>query len=165
MQKIVSRVTAKLLLLLLLLISSMQGVQPVPPYFGVVANQVLRLQGGMSLGVDMDLQAVTQLEQQVKRVMGVDPSLELNVSALRDREDPELLRILFLAVLGNFTSAAGAEWGQSCSLVVNPRTGLVALKDPVPTGSTAIKVVLALLVAVQVKYWILQRQVTQTKGE
>jgi hypothetical protein len=153
-------------MLLVALTFGIRDTRGAPPYFGVVANQVLRLQGGMSFGVDMGVQAVAQLEQQVKRVMGADPSLELNVSALRDREDPELLRILFLAMLGNFSSAAGAEWGQTCSLVINPQTGLVAQRDPVPMGSTAIKVVLVLLVAVQVKFWVLQRHGgVQTKGE
>ena len=160
MQKNVSRVLVCLLFSLLTTVSS-----AAPPYFGVVANQVLRLQGGMSLGGDMQLQAVAQLEQQVKRVMGADPSLELNVSALRDRPDPELLKILFLAVLGNFTSAAGAEWGQSCSLVIDPLTGLVTPRDQPPMGSTAIKVVLILLVAVQVKHWVLQRHERQAKRD
>ena len=76
------------------------GARAAPEYFASVANQALRLQGGPLLGGDMHAEAVLGLEQQVKRVMGADPSLDLNVSALRDRPDPELLRILLLAVLG-----------------------------------------------------------------
>jgi hypothetical protein len=126
-----------------------------PPYFAAVANQALRMQGGARLaGGDLDLRVVGQLEAQVKRVMGADPSGDLNVSALRDRPDPELLRLLFLAVLGNFTSAAGAEWNRPCSLVVDPATGLVRQQDPPQMETLALKVVLILLVAVQVRQWV-----------
>lgn len=99
----------------------------------------------------MQLQAVSALEQQVKRVMGADPALDLNVSALRDRPDPELLRILFLAVLGNFTSAAAPEWNQPCRLVVDPTTGVVTLHDSRQVESLALKVVVILLVAVELQ--------------
>lgn len=126
------------------------SVLAAPDYFPSVANQVLRMQGKALLGEDMQQMAVRELEQQVKRVMAADPALPLNVSSLRDRPDTELLRILFLAVLGNFTSAAAPEWGQPCRLVVDPNTGKVALEDPPPMESIALKVVVVLLVAVQV---------------
>ena len=125
-----------------------------PAYFASVANQALKFRGGAVLGPDLGVQAVGELEQQVKRVMGADPSLPLNVSLLRAREDPELLRVLFLAVLGNFTSGAGAAWQQPCRLVVDPRTGLVGLEDAPALASLAQKVVLMLLVAVQFKQWV-----------
>ena len=125
-----------------------------PAYFASVANQALRLRGGAVIGVDLGVSAVAGLEQQVKRVMGADPAQGLNVSALRDRSDPELLRILFLAVLGNFTSGAGSGWQQPCKLVVDTRTGLVGLEDTPALASLAQKVVLMLLVAVQFKQWV-----------
>jgi hypothetical protein len=86
--------------------------------------------------------------------MGADPASDLNVSALRDKPDPELLRVLFLAVLGNFTTAAASAWQQPCSLVVDPRTGLVALQEPPALASLAQKVVLMLLVALQLKQFV-----------
>ena len=122
-----------------------------PEYFASVANQALRLQGGPLLGGDMGVDAVLGLEQQVKRVMGADPALDLNVSSLRDRPDPELLRILLLAVLGNYTSAASPDWNRPCSLVVDPQTGLVALHDAPAAVSLSLKVVVVLLVAVQLQ--------------
>ena len=137
-----------------LLSTACAGVLATPAYFSTVANQALRLQGGARLGGDLNVRAVLELEQQVKRVMGGDPAGELNVSALRDRPDPELLRILFLAVLGNFTSAAGAGWAQPCRLAVNPETGQVVLEEPPPLASLALKVVLVILIAVQVRQWI-----------
>lgn len=125
-----------------------------PAYFSTVANQVLRMQGGSRLGGDLNVHAIYQLEQQVKRIMGSDPSQGLNVSALRDAPDTELLRVLFLAVLGNFTSAAAADWNRPCSLVVNPMTGLVQTENPPQTETLALKVVLVLLVAVQLRQWV-----------
>lgn len=136
-----------------------------PEYFASVANEALRLQGGVLLGGDMHVNAVLELEQQVKRVMGADPALDLNVSALRDRPDPELLRILFLAVLGNFTSAASPQWSQPCRLVVDPATGLVALHDTPPPVSVALKVVVVLLVAVQMQRRIAEAQTPPRRRE
>ena len=130
-----------------------------PAYFSTVANQVLRLQGGARFvegsGSGIRVQALVELEKQVKRVMGADPASELNVSALRDRPDTDLLRILLLAMLGNYTSAASmADWNRPCSLVIDPESGRVALETPQPLPSLALKVVLVLLVAVQIKQWV-----------
>lgn len=134
--------------------ASMCLVDSTPGYFVEVANRVLRLEGGPRLGPDLGVKAVSSLEQQVKRVLGADPSLDLNVSSVRDLPDEELLRILFLAVLGNFTSAGSGEWQQPCRLVVDTRNGLVRLSDTPQISSLALKVVVALLVAVQFKQWI-----------
>ena len=125
-----------------------------PSYFPTVANQALKIKGDARFGTDLSLQAVFQLEQQVKRVMGADPAKELNVSAIRALPDPELLRLLLLAVMGNYTSGASSDWQRPCSLVIDPRTGLVALDDPPALASLAQKVVLILLVAVQFKLWV-----------
>lgn len=128
-----------------------------PAYFATVANQALRFQGRARLiegGRDPDVRAITELERQVKRVMGADPASELNVSALRDKPDPELLRILLLALLGNFTTAAGGAWNRPCDLVVDPENGRVVLQNAPPLESLALKVVLVLLVAVQIRQWV-----------
>ena len=140
--------------LLLALLLCLPPACATPAYFAAVANQALRLKGGAALGPDLSVRAVTELEVQVKRVLGADPAQELNVSALRDQDDPELLRILFLAVLGNFTSGAGSGWQRPCALAVDPRTGLVALEESPALASLAQKVVLMLLVAVQFKRWV-----------
>jgi hypothetical protein len=133
-----------------------------PEYFVRVANQALRMDGGALLGGDLQVQAVSALEQQVKRVMGADPGSVLNVSSLRDSPDPELLRILFLAVLGNFTSAAiSSDWGQPCQLVVDTHTGAIKVKEQPPVASLALKVVVALLVAVQFKQWVMEVRASQ----
>jgi hypothetical protein len=143
-----------------------------PPYFSTVANQVLRMKGGSRLGdsgpSDLNLRAVKALEQQVKRVLAGDPSTPLNISTLRDRPDTELLRILFLAMLGNYTSAAAAEWNRPCSLEIDPETGRITPSDSAPLASLALKVILVLLVAVQLKRWVQETRLfaqTQSKDK
>lgn len=133
-----------------LLVWAIVITEAAPAYFPSVANQVLRIQGKATLSDDVQTLAVRELEQQVKRVMGADPALPLNVSSLRERPDPELLRVLLLAVLGNYTTAAAPNWGQPCRLVIEPLSGKVALEDTPPTESIALKVVVVLLVAVQI---------------
>ena len=68
------------LLLLLLLLALSPAARATPAYFASVANQALKFKGGAVLGPDLSVQAVGELEQQVKRVMGADPSLPLNVT-------------------------------------------------------------------------------------
>lgn len=150
---------------LALILIGAAGAGATPEYFASVANQALRLDGGAALGGDLGVQAVRELEQQVKRVMGADPALDLNVSALRDRADPELLRILLLAVLGNYTTAAAQPLGAApdlpCGgLVVDPRTGRVRARAEPAAASLALKVVVVLLVAVQ-----LQRRLADARAE
>jgi hypothetical protein len=159
------------LVVVLMSVLSLTGGGATPEYFVSVANQALRLRGGVLLGGDTHVRAVTELEQQVKRVMGADPALDLNVTSLRDRPDTELLRILFLAVLGNYTSAAAPDWNQPCRLGVDPQTGLVHLHDESQGVSISLKVAVVLLVAVQMKQKIAESQQQQlalaasTQGE
>jgi hypothetical protein len=144
---------ARVALLMAMILMTSSECESTPAYFASVANQVLRLEGGPLLGGG-SLRAVSGLEQQVKRVMGADPALDLNVSSLRELQDPDLLRILFLAVLGNFTSAAAGDWQQPCQLVVDTHSGLIRVLDTLPVASLALKVVVTLLVAVQFKQWV-----------
>ena len=53
-----------------------------PEYFALVANDVFDIQGGAHFSAS-NVQALLQIEQQVKRVMLADPSQNVNVSALR----------------------------------------------------------------------------------
>jgi hypothetical protein len=145
---------------LAIMFTSVCRCEGTPGYFASVANQVLRLEGGPLFG-EGSLHALSGLEQQVKRIMGADPALDLNVSSMRELQDPDLLRILFLAVLGNFTSAAAADWQQPCQLVVDTHSGLVQVRDTSPVASLALKVVVTLLVAVQFKQWVSDVRVKQ----
>ena len=124
-----------------------------PPYFASVANKVLQLKGKVQFS-DLNVVSIGILEQQVKRIMGSDPSKDMNVTELRDKSDSDLLAILLLAVLGNFTTAAGSSWRQPCSLVIDPLTGMVEAVTPPIVSTLALKVVVVLLIAVQFRQWI-----------
>lgn len=56
----------------------------------------------------------------MKRVVGADPELDLNVSGIRDLPDAQLLRLALQAVLGNLTAGTGPSWQQPCSIVRAP---------------------------------------------
>jgi len=139
--------------ILTILMSFFTGGYAPPPYFASVANKVLQLKGKAQFS-DVNVAAIMALEQQVKRIMGSDPSMDLNVTELRDKSDSELLGVLLLAVLGNFTTAAGSSWHQPCSLVVDPLTGGVVAVTPPVVSTLALKVVVILLIVVQFRQWI-----------
>ena len=82
--------------------------------------------------------------------------LELNVSALRDRPDPELLRILLLAVIGNFTSSKAAQWQQPCSIQMEPRTGALVISDTSAPANVALRVLVLVLCLVNVRQLLLR---------
>ena len=124
-----------------------------PPYFASVANKVLQMKGKVQFS-DLNVAAISTLEQQVKRIMGSDPSTDMNVTKLREKSDADLLAILLMAVLGNFTTAAGASWHQPCSLVIDPLTGRVEAVTPPVVSAIALKVVVVLLIAVQFRQWV-----------
>jgi len=140
-----------------LLLAALSSALATPAYFASVANEALRIKGGAALG-PLDTEPITRLEQQVKRVMGADPSLPLNVSEVAGLPEPELLRILFLAVIGNFTSSAAAAWQQPCSLLVDPADGSFVLDDGARRDAQAIKAVVVLLLIVQFGVWAREAQ-------
>ena len=67
-----------------------------PDFFASVANSALSMKGGATLA-SLDSIPIARLEQQVKRIVGADPSLPLNLTSARDLSDPALLRALLLA--------------------------------------------------------------------
>jgi len=122
-------------------------------YFPSVANTVLKMRGGASLS-GVDVLAVSQLEQQVKRVIQADPAQDLAMSSVRAMTDQDLLRVLLLAVIGNFTSAQGNSWNQPCTLVVDPKTGQVEIQEQPVLAGIALKVIVVILIAVQIRQWV-----------
>ena len=131
------------------------GIVCAPAYIDLAsaANEVLKMQGGARLS-EKNTRVLFLLEQQIKRVAGLDPQLDLNISSIRDMGDKDLLRVLLLAVLGNFTTAQGSEWDKPCSVVIHPKTGNVMIHDTTGPSTVALKVLLVLLCAIQVRQWV-----------
>jgi hypothetical protein len=135
-----------------LLVCALAVCAGTPSYFADVANSCLRMRGGVQLGA-LDTVPIARLEQQVKRVMGADPSLPLNVSGVLDMAEPDLLRVLLLAVLGNFTTAAASGWQQPCALEVDPLAGSFVRRADDGLEGTALRVVVILLMLVEFGRW------------
>lgn len=128
-----------------------------PDYFVPVANKVLRLKGGASLS-PFAVPAISQLEQQIKRIIPSDPLAPLNVTSVCSLPERELLRILLLAVLGNFTTAAADDWGRALSLEVNPQDGSIALASGQKDSCTVLSIVIVLLIAVQFRQYVIDER-------
>jgi hypothetical protein len=120
-----------------------------------VANEVYLVQGGAKLS-ESNTRVAFALEQQVKRVAAMDPALDFNVTVIRELPDRDLLRILLLAVLGNFTTAQGGTWGKPCSLSIDQQTGSVQIHDTAGEDTAALKVLLVLLCLIQIRQWVLE---------
>lgn len=135
-----------------LLALAVLGAVATPPYFASVANSVLRTRGGVMLG-SLDTAPIMRLEQQVKRVIGADPSQPLNVSDTQALTEEALLKILLLAVLGNFTSSAAASWEQPCSILLDPEDGRFVRGDGGSQERPALIVIVILLMLVEFVRW------------
>jgi len=146
-----------MLLSSLLLLFSLPAARATPGYFVPVANRVLRLKGGVSLS-PLAVPAISQLEQQIKRVIPSDPLAPLNVTSVCSLPEPELLRILLLAVLGNFTTAAADDWGRTVSLEVSPQDGSIALASGQKDSCTVLSIVIVLLIAVQFRQYVIDER-------
>jgi hypothetical protein len=122
-----------------------------------VANEVYLLQGGAKIS-ESNTKVAFSLEQQVKRIAAMDPSLDFNVSNVRELPDKDLMRMLLLAVLGNFTTAQGGDWGKPCSLAIDKHTGSVTIHDTIGQDTAALKVLLVLLCLIQIRQWVLDEK-------
>jgi hypothetical protein len=116
--------------------------------------ELLAQEHGVSVELGaLDTVPIARLEQQVKRVMGADPSLPLNVSGVLDMAEPDLLRVLLLAVLGHFTTAAASGWQQPCALEEDPLAGSFVRRADDGLEGTALRVVVILLMLVEFGRW------------
>ena len=122
-----------------------------------VANEVYMVQGGAKLS-ESNTKVAFSLEQQVKRIAAMDPSLDFNVTMIRELPDKDIMRILLLAVLGNFTTAQGGSWAKPCSLSIDKNTGNVQIHDTAGQDTAALKVLLVLLCLIQIRQWVLDEK-------
>ena len=119
-------------------------------------------QGGgrldLASGYALNSAAALALEQQLKRVAGLDPADDLNVTAIRALADADLYRILTLAAIGNFTTAAASSWAQPVQVLVVPSTGLFVVSGVTDASDVTVRVLLIIMCAVHFKKWM-QEQV------
>jgi hypothetical protein len=77
------------------------------------------------LSTDMTL----HLNNQLKKVTGIEPESDWNITIVRELPDSQLTELLLLALIGNYTTGASQSWQQPCKTVINAKTGLFQVFD------------------------------------
>lgn len=129
-----------------------------PSYYAQILETSVGFHDGSSAGRDgsyvLGSKAALALEQQLKRVVGADEAMDLNISQVRVLPDPDLYRLLTLAAIGNFTSAKGSRWQQPVSVAIVPETGLFVINTGGGSSDAALRVLLIVMCAVMFKRWM-----------
>ena len=122
-----------------------------------VYSSVFSLRDGSQLD-DTDTRALDTLRASVQRLLDVDGDADV-LSVARAARDEALLRILFLAVAGEFTvSRSPSALPQRCALVVDASSGALVLKDSATTQSVILEVLLIVSIACLMRAWGEQRR-------
>ena len=127
-----------------------------------VYGEVFRLRDGSSLA-GADTRALDTMLACVQRLLAVAPGQDI-LSTARSLPDSEMLRVLFLAVAGNFTvDQSPSALPQRCALVVDGQTGALILKDSKLTQSIILEVLLIVSIVCLMRSWA-GRAWAETKG-
>jgi len=140
--------------LIIAVISSIRIVGgTLPPLYMQVLEECVGFQGGAGMA-GLNTAGMLGMEQQLKRVAGLDAWEDFNMTDVRALSDFNLYRILTLAAIGNFTSAKAPAWQQPCTIAVVPNTGEFVAIDPNSSSDTAVRVLLLILCCVLLKRWV-----------
>lgn len=122
-----------------------------------VFGGVFSLRDG-SLLDSTDTRAFDTIRASVRRLL--DTGRETDVLAVaRGASDETLLRVLFLAVAGEFTvSRSPSALPQRCALVVDASSGALVLKDSAVTQSVILEVLLIVSIVCLLRAWGDQRR-------
>ena len=93
----------------------------------------------------------TQMDMQIKKLLGIDSLSQWNTSVIRGLPDQQLVNILLLALVGNFTTGKTSSWEQPCTVQLNPDTGLFVAKDIRSTVDQILSVLVIILCMVHLK--------------
>jgi hypothetical protein len=93
------------------------------------------------------------MQGSIQRLLAVGSGEEI-LAAARSLPDEDLLRVLFLAVVGNFTTdQSPSALPQKCALVVDPGSGSFVLKDASMTQSIILEVLLIVSIVCLLRAW------------
>jgi len=144
-----------LLISLLLLLSVSNSVSILDPSTFLtrdVYTQVFRLNDGSHLA-NTDTAAVTSMVKNVQRLLDCRPGDDILESA-RNASDSDILRLLYLAVAGNFTvDQSPSALPQRCALVIDPGTGSLMFRDSGTTRSVILEVLLIVSIVCLLRAW------------
>jgi hypothetical protein len=120
--------------------------------FHTVYSSVFTMRDGSRLSFS-ESRAVDAMQGSVQRLLSVGKDTDL-LGAARELKDEDLLRILFLAVVGNFTvDQSPSALPQRCALVIDPASGGFVLKDTGATQSVILEVLLLVSIVCLLKAW------------
>ena len=127
--------------------------QAIPDFiYHRVYDDVFRLRDGSSLGGGWN-RAMDAMQGSIQRLLAVGTGSEI-LTVARSLPDEDLLRVLFLAVVGNFTTdQSPSALPQKCALVVDPVSGSFVLKDVSMTQSTILEVLLIVSIVCLLRAW------------
>ena len=140
------------LLLLLSVSNSVSIPDPSTSLTRDVYTQVFRLNDGSHLA-NTDTAAVTSMVNNVQRLLDCRPGDDILEHA-RNASDSDILRLLFLAVAGNFTvDQSPSALPQRCALVIDPGTGSLMFRDSGTTRSVILEVLLIVSIVCLLRAW------------
>lgn len=140
------------LLLLLSVSNSVSILDPSTSLTRDVYTQVFRLNDGSHLA-NTDTAAVTSMVNNVQRLLDCRPGDDILEHA-RNASDSDILRLLFLAVAGNFTvDQSPSALPQRCALVIDPGTGSLMFRDSGTTRSVILEVLLIVSIVCLLRAW------------
>lgn len=140
------------LLLLLLVSNSVSIPDPSTSLTRDVYTHVFRLNDGSHLA-NTDTAAVTSMINNVQRLLDCRPGDDILEHA-RNASDSDILRLLFLAVAGNFTvDQSPSALPQRCALVIDPGTGSLMFRDSGTTRSVILEVLLIVSIVCLLRAW------------
>jgi hypothetical protein len=138
---------SKLTLILLCLAHEISASLPVS--YANVLSSTLSVKGGARL--EPEAQAWFTLEQILKRVAAQDPALDLNITKIREASDDEILRLLTLAAIGNFTSNKANSLLQPFKVAID-QSGKLIIEQENDSG-LAVEAMLIILCVILFKKW------------
>ena len=117
-----------------------------------VYTQVFRLNDGSHLA-NTDTAAVSSMLNNVQRLLACRPGDNI-VENAKNASDSDILRLLFLAVAGNFTvDQSPSALPQRCALVIDPGTGSLMFRDSGATRSVILEVLLIVSIVCLLRAW------------
>lgn len=99
----------------------------------------------------LSLASTSELNSQVRRILGIPADESWNTTLVRELSDARLTEMLLLALVGNFTSASSATWEQPCKIVIDPSTGKLQVSDLRSTTEDLLRVLLFALIILILK--------------
>ena len=120
--------------------------------FHQVYTDVFRMRDGSQLK-GANGRALDAMQSSVQRLLAIGASGDI-LGAARGLPDEDLLRVLFLAVVGNFTTdQSPSALPQRCALVVDAGSGDFVLKDTSTTQSVILEVLLIVSIVCLLRAW------------